>query len=236
MYLDDGEFSNKAIHFTSPELERYRKLGEITESCSPVNHLIIQTAQEILLLSGSNEYLIAKIEKNTKEIVLPFTGCREYIDPITLEEILKSEEAYNYKETHENEVELDDSTLSALNDIKKLYLDVMSKEGPNIETVDSTTEIFEIGFNYLEALVSLTKEGYSIRILDNKRNLTNRGLKLDPVLMKVKTEIDVAKRNEAELNKYTREMEEALKDFGRIKITPKTINYEEKLIKERRKR
>ena len=230
MYLDDREFSNNAIHFTSTELERYKKLESIALSCSLiVNNLIVQTAQEVLLLSGTNESLIAKLGEEEKEIVLPFRS--RYEKPLKLEDMIEADYG-----NVEEEIELEGSILSALNDTKRLYFDVMLSEGIS-ETKDFVTEIYELGFKYLEGLINLVEKGYSIRIFDCEGKLTNRGLKLDPLLMKVKTDADNVKRAQAELNSYIESMKEMLnKGLDKLPVMSKKISYEENYIKKTRKK
>lgn len=235
MFLEEKEFDdNSAIHFTAKELEIYRKLEEIAKkNNTDFNWLIVQTSQDILTIAAALECLVVERGKIKREIVLPYID-KEYANPLKLEDILGSDSDYGLQD---EEVDLGKSILDALIATKDLYFGVKFKEGVSEEDgSDPISEIFEIGFNYLDALVKLTQRGYTgIKILDKNGKTIEHAIKAAPILISLKTEREKTISDRAELRQSIERMRESLSG-NKIPIYPYTVGYEQKLIEKRQKK
>jgi hypothetical protein len=235
MWLEEKLFNgNNSMHFTSKEFKRYKELEEILLACKlNINETIVQTADEILDLVICSDYLlIEKPCERDREVKLPLVK-KTYMNPIIFGEIDGESPDYS----PDFDAELHDSILDNLRQTQPKYFRVVSNrfEALTESGTDDFSEIFEIGFIYLNGIISLAQNGsFSIKILDEKRQLTEKNFRVNAVLPQI---IERA----AKIREYEARIQEAIVEIigcGTIEKLPlynKRVGYEDKAIEERKK-
>ncbi len=236
MWLEEKTFGgNNTVHFSKQEFTKYKQLEEILLSCQAgVNSMIAQTAEDILGLLIDSEYLLIETPEGTKqEVKLPLTK-RDYVNPLFFEE---SEEKENPLYTSDFDVDISDNDLDFFSRLKPKYFKAVTTqfEALTESGTDDISEIFEIGFIYLNGIINMAKEiPIFIKILNKKRELTRKTLSVNAVLPTVIARGQSLREYEANLTKSIIEII-GCGSFDKIPTYSGKVSYEEKAIEERKK-
>ena len=182
--------------------------------------------------------MVIEIGSQKSEVVLPIVS-REYVNPKKFNPFFRNKDSDG--ETHQEEVDLNESRYSTLISLKDLYHKAITKRFGEVsfgEVPDDAEieEIFEIGLNYLGGLVKLCLDGCtSIQILDKNRAPTKKALNVEGVLVNVRTEREKSLHQHYEERKAYEDMEKALSSgLDKLKVYHGN-STDMKLIVEKRK-
>ena len=236
MWLEEKVFTgNNTVHFNSIEFGRYKKLEELLiGSQMDLNQTISQTADDILNLIIDSEYLLIETPDGEKrEVKLPFVQ-RTYQNPIFFESFDHYQDAYYGADF---DVDLPDKAFSSFINLKPKYFRAASNnfEALTLRGADELSEIFEIGFIYLNGIVTLAeKTPFSFKVLNKEREPTKRALGANAFLP------GVIAREEAKREAEARIQEGIIGIIGcgtleKLPIYLGKVGYEEKGIDKRKK-